>query len=252
MQRVSQILFAAVLVGLGAVTLIYHDFAMEWQPVPAWVPARAAVADGSGIILLVCGVGLLIPASAAWASCLTLVYCFVWMMLKVPALVAVPLVEANWAGLGELLVIFAGALALFLRLAPTPLVRVGRDDVLAGRLLGAAVITTGLGHFVYAKETAGFVPHWIPHPLFVAYATGAIQLVCAVALLFSTVRGRAAILQSAMFTAFTVLVWIPAVVAAPSGRFPWTALLISSIITMAGWLVAADIVAQPQSARTTT
>ena len=30
--------------GLGVITLLHGDFAITWQPVPAWVPARTALA----------------------------------------------------------------------------------------------------------------------------------------------------------------------------------------------------------------
>ena len=45
-------------------------------------------------------------------------------------------------------------------------------------------------------------------------------------------------------TLFTLLVWVPAVVAKPMERLPWTALLISWAIAAAAWVVAGSISAK--------
>src|SRR5581483_9962163 len=88
----------------------------------------------------------------AWAAGLCLVYCFLWALLKVPPLFAKPLVEESWLGLGELVVVLAGAWVLFAR---------SRTGLRIGRLLlGAAVIPIGLAHLVYLQQTASFIPHY--------------------------------------------------------------------------------------------
>ena len=46
---------------------------------------------------------------------------------------------------------------------------------------------------------------------------------------------------AAMLSIITILVWIPAVIAAPRTRMPWTALFISWAITAAVWVVAQNI-----------
>lgn len=38
----ARMLFAIGLVGLGALAVIYHDFALDWQPVAKWLPGRTA------------------------------------------------------------------------------------------------------------------------------------------------------------------------------------------------------------------
>ena len=43
-QQPGQSLMAIGLLGLGVLALRYGDFAMVWQPVPEWLPARHAVA----------------------------------------------------------------------------------------------------------------------------------------------------------------------------------------------------------------
>jgi hypothetical protein len=44
-----------------------------------------------------------------------------------------------------------------------------------------------------------------------------------------------------MLSIITILVWVPAVLAAPRTRMPWTAFFISWAITAAVWVVAQDI-----------
>ena len=48
------------MIGLGTLTLVYGDFAMVWQPVPTWIPIRTVLAYGSGLIMLLSGIGLLL------------------------------------------------------------------------------------------------------------------------------------------------------------------------------------------------
>ncbi len=43
-QQPALTFFAAGLIGLGVLALIYGDFALVWQPVPAGLPGRTALA----------------------------------------------------------------------------------------------------------------------------------------------------------------------------------------------------------------
>ena len=60
-------------------------------------------------------------------------------------------------------------------------------------------------------------------------------------MLFSVVPRVAAAAEAGMLTIITLLVWVPAVFAAPRARLPWTAFWISSAITVAVWVVAQEI-----------
>ena len=106
----------------------------------------------------------------------------------------------------------------------------------------AALIPIGLSHIVYVKDTADLVPAWLPFRPVWAYLTGAAHIAAGLGVLFSVVPRLAATLEAAMIGLFTLLVWIPAIAAAPTTRLPWTAFFISWVIGAAAWLVADSIV----------
>jgi hypothetical protein len=62
--------------------------------------------------------------------------------------------------------------------------------------------------------------------------------------LFSVLPRVAAWAEAGMISLFTLLVWAPAIVAAPRTRLPWTAFFISWVIASAAWVVAQNIAAK--------
>jgi len=106
-QQPALTLFAVGMIGLGVLALVYGDFALVWQPVATWVPGRIALAYLSGAIMLVGGAGLLFDATVRWSTRILFPYLIVWTLLKVPALVVAPKLEAVWLGFGELAVLLA-------------------------------------------------------------------------------------------------------------------------------------------------
>jgi uncharacterized membrane protein len=235
--RPAVMCFGLALVGLGVLALIYGDFALVWQPVPASLPGRTALAYVAGVIMLVGGVGLLFPKTAAPSMRILFPYLVLWMLLKVPALALAPGQESVWLGLGELAVLMTGGWVLFDELT-------GREKTIrvAHVLFALALIPIGLSHIVYVKDTADLVPAWLPFRPVWAYLTGAAHIAAGLGVLFSVVPRLAATLEAAMIGLFTLLVWIPAIAAAPTTRLPWTAFFISWVIGAAAWLVADSIV----------
>lgn len=253
-QQPALTLFAVGMIGLGILALVYGDFALVWQPVAPWIPGRTVLAYASGLIMLLGGVGLLIRATAAWSARILFPYLIVWLLLKVPALVVAPQMEAVWLGFGELAVLLAGGWILFARLAGlregSPLTfATGENGVRLARMLFAvSLIPIGLSHLVYVKETAELVPAWLPYRVGWAYLTGAGQIACGLGVLFSIFPRVAAMTEAGMISLFTLLVWAPAILAAPRTRLPWTAFFISWAIASAAWVVAQNI-APKQAAR---
>jgi uncharacterized membrane protein len=246
-QQPALTLFAVGMIGLGILALVYGDFALVWQPVAPWIPGRTVLAYASGLIMLFGGVGLLLRATAAWSARILFPYLIVWLLLKVPALVVAPQMEAVWLGFGELAVLLAGGWILFATLAGlregSPLTfATGENGVRIARMLFAvSLIPIGLSHLVYVKETAELVPAWLPYRVGWAYLTGAGQIACGLGVLFSIFPRVAAMAEAGMISLFTLLVWAPAILAAPRTRLPWTAFFISWAIASAAWVVAQNI-----------
>jgi len=253
-------LFAVGMMGLGVLALVVGDFAMVWQPVAPWVPGRTALAYGSGVLMLVCGAGLLLEATAKAAIRLLFAYLIAWALLKVPALVVAPQIEGVWLGIGELVMLMAGGWVLFARLHDPSDKDLSRGTPggartdswlgfavdergvrLAQIVFGVAVVPVGLSHLFYTPQTAQLVPAWLPARSFWAYLTGVGQMASGLGLIFRVWPRAAAWAEACQVSLYTLLIWVPATVAKPTARLPWTAVWISWAIAAAAWVVAQSV-----------
>jgi uncharacterized membrane protein len=242
-QQPALTLFVIGLLGLGVLASHYGDFALVWQPVPAWLPARAAIAYASGILMLALGIGLLVPRTRAWSVRILFPYLILWACLKLPDVVTAPGTEASWLGLGELTLLLSGGWTLFASLGQvagiSPLgFLCGERGLRAARYLFAvSIIPIGLSHLVYLTVTAGYVPHWLPYRRGWAILTGAGQIASGLGVLFNVLPRIAAYAEAAQIMTYTFLVWAAAFLAAHT-RLNITAFFISWIFGAAAWAVA--------------
>jgi uncharacterized membrane protein len=242
--RASRCAFAASMAGLGILGLIHGDFALVWQRIPIeHLPGRRAIAYVCAAVELLGGLGLLLPATMRVAARVIAAFLLLWLvLLKLPAVVLVPLMEATWLGFGEIAVMFAGAWTLLaLRHGERERTHlgfvVGQRGLRGARALFiAALPMIGLSHFFYPEQTVAFVPGWLPHPLFWAYLTGAGSLAACLGLLLGVWPRLAASLEAAMLGLITLLVWGPRLFVLD--RTNWTGFMISSAIACGAWLVA--------------
>jgi uncharacterized membrane protein len=72
--------FAVSFAGLGVLSLISGDFALNWQPVPAWVPWRQALAYASGLALLAGGLGMRLRRTARLATLVLTINVLLWLV----------------------------------------------------------------------------------------------------------------------------------------------------------------------------
>jgi uncharacterized membrane protein len=229
-------------------SLLYGDFALQWQPVPLWVPGRTLLAFASGTLLVLASAGILSRLTTRLSTGALLIYSLLWLLLlKLPHVVIAPSIEVNWLGFGEIAVIVAACWTLFANdrsIKESSLLNfaIGERGLGGAQLLFAlALIPVGLSHFVYARQTLALVPAWIPFPKAWVYLTGAAHLAAALGVLFGVLPRLAALMEAAMIGVFTLLVWVPLVAKLPTNRLQWTGFLVSWTIAAAAWVVADGI-----------
>lgn len=237
----GQASLAVAMIGLGLRGLHYGDAASVWQPVPDAMPLRSLLVHACAAIELAAGIGLLMKRSAAIAAGVLFGFVLLWWAsLKLPAAIVRPLSAFSWLGVGEIGVILAGVWTVFAMRTGVAKPRWlgGAGGVRNARLLCLLSLPMiGLSHFVYAKETAGFVPSWIAGPYFWAYLTGAASFAASLGILSGVLPRLAIAAEAAMLSVITVLVWLPGLIAAPSNA-SWTPFLMSAVIACGAWAVA--------------
>lgn len=244
----GQLMLAVSMAALGVLSLIYRDYAMSWQPVPAWVPWRPILASASGALLLLAGAGLLLKRSSVLSALVLTLFMLSWVvLLRLPPLLAAPSTELYWLGLGETLVLMTGCLSLYVSLRGE--MERKRTGIFVGASgqriamygLAVALPAIGLSHFVYSDATAQLVPSWLPLRHGWAYLTGTAHIAAGLAILLGIVPRLAAMLEAAMMSVFTLLIWVPKIVTNPTSRLDWTALCVSTALSACAGIVAHSI-----------
>ncbi len=242
MTDLGRILFAVTFAILGALFLGFHDFALMF--IPKIIPWRDVPATVIGVLLVAGGAGLLVRRTAAPSALLLAALLLLRVLFQMRFVVAEPLVEVHYEVVGETLVEIAGAWTIFAMLARDGAARFG--GTCTGQILFAlALLPLGLSHFFYLNMTAPLIPSWIPFHVMLSYFTGAAHFAAGVAILVNVLPRLAATLEAVMVSLFTLIVWVPAVFAAPMSRANWGEIVASAAISGAAWAVAASLGDRP-------
>jgi uncharacterized membrane protein len=233
--------YGATAVVLGAIGLVWSDFATNWQRVGPGVAHRVLLAYFAALVEVCGGLAIFWRRTArVGAAMLTLLY-GVFVALWVPRVVAAPAIYDNWGNFFEEFSLVIGGLVLCAALSPRDSPWARREAVIS-RLYGICVISFGLAHFIYLSGAASFVPKWIPPgQIFWAATTGACFLLAALSILTGIQAVLASRLLTIMIVAFEALVWLPRLIASPRDHFEWAGNGICLVMAAAAWVVADSI-----------
>jgi uncharacterized membrane protein YphA (DoxX/SURF4 family) len=229
-------LYALATVLLGAVGIWFHEFALQWQAVPAGIPMHTPLAYLSGALLVVGGGAILSRKYERSGALLLTAFYGLWVVaFHLPnALKGFRHIGA-WNAPAEITYLTMGAVALLSAHAG----QMRRTLALVARVLaGLGAVVFGFAHFNYIDFTATFVPAWIPpSQAFWAWVTGAGHLASGVALVTGFQARLAVTLHAVMMASFVLFVHIPRVFANPGKHEEWIMLAVSSALTGSALLI---------------
>lgn len=228
-HRWSHLFFALTIAGLGLIGLVRGDFLPVWDGIPDGMTGYRLLAYLTALLSVVTGVALLVPRIREFgAKALVLAFGGWLVVVRLPYLVVHPVGVGGWWGLGDTAVMTAAAWAVW----------GGPRQRIARILFGLGLIPFGIAHFAYLDRTIEFIPHWLPWPTAIAYGTGAAFIAAGVAICARVLDRLAATLVALQIAGFTIIVWIPILLAHPK-PYDFVEFYNSWALTAAAWAVAA-------------
>jgi uncharacterized membrane protein len=232
------------MVGHGILGLIQRDFTPTWSGVSKGVPARELLVYLTALISLVSGVGLLWQRTALIASRLLLGSLLLWLLVfRVPVIFRAPTGSGAWWAAGDTAVMAGASLVFYVWFAKDwdrqhfSFATGDRGLRIARTLYGLGLIPFGIAHFTFLERTVSMVPGWLPWHLAWAYFFGGTFIAAGVAAITGVYARLAVTLSALQLGLFTVLVWVPVVVAGPDAS-QWAEFVSSWVLTSAAWMVA--------------
>lgn len=240
---VGQLLFALAFIAEGVLALGTREFLLGQQPVPPGLSWRAGLACLSGALMLLPGLGLLIPPLSRLSARVLTAYLLLWLLvLQLPRVLLQPQNEQYWLGVGEVSTLVAGGWLIGLALGDGA----DRSIRIARVWFGVALVPIGLSHFVYFNGShlvyfggaSRLIPTYMPFHSFLTYSTGFAHLAAGLAIATGFVPRLAATLEAIMESLFTLMVWGAAIVAAPASPMSWVDFFASTALSAAAWALA--------------
>jgi len=228
--------YGAAAILLGLIGMWWGDFASTWQPVPEGIPHRKMLAYAAALLFVLAGAALqrrrFAPPAALALAALYAVFALLWANRVVEA----PTIAGTWLGCAEEVGLVVGGVVTYALLDGNGAAAIAH----AGRIVfGICLVFYAMGHFFYLPQTAAMVPaHLSANGHFWAIATGLGHLAAGVALVSGVYARLAAVLATAMFATFGLLVWLPLVIAAPTLHMNWGGLGVTLALVGSIWIVA--------------
>ena len=227
----------------GFACLLQRDFAIYWQPVPAGVPFREALAFASAVLNMVSGLALLDRRTVRLAAQVNIALYLIFA--------AVNFTSQLWRlGVAEHLAVAVGAATIWARISRARSNHPHQWSTLARIIYGICSLIFGASHLVGLKGTVQMIPTWmLGDPTFWAIFTGVAHAAVGIAL----IANRGAILGTRlgglMYLCFAAIVWLPGAIVHPAEWLRWAGIGISlammgglwSLGDYLSWISAGDM-----------
>lgn len=234
--------------GLGAITLgmpalIFGGFAAMGLAVPTQIPGYRLLAWTSAALLVLAGLAINARRTTAIASlALAAFFAFWTMVLHLPNAVADFTTWVSYEAIAETMVSALGGVLAYAATSAVSEARAAAIVRIARPLFGIGLIVFGTSEFVYAAFTASLVPAWLPpSQLFWTYLTGAAHIAAGLAVASGVKARFAAVLLTAMYLVFALLVHLPRLVADPSAPGRWAENGVNLVLLGAAWILAGTL-----------
>ena len=221
---VGRSFFGLAVLGLGAEHFIFREFVTgRAPPWPDGVPGKLLWVYGSGIVVMLAGVAVLVRRGGRPAALALGVLVFTWALLRqLPIVVADSLLAGSWTQAGKALTFFGGSFAIAATLPPVQGATTGRwrrfanetdAFVRMGRYcLAVFLIVAGMQHFKFLAFVATLIPAWFPGDAVRWSQFAGVALICfGAGLLFSRTATLAALSTGLMIFSWFWIVHLPRV-----------------------------------------
>jgi uncharacterized membrane protein YphA (DoxX/SURF4 family) len=228
---------------LGLVCLAWGDFD-PGQPVPKDFPHRTALGYAAAAFMLVAGAAVEWRRTAAWGAAALTAYYALFVVILMNGRVALDHYAefGSYSGVAEQLAIAAAGLLVYAASAKIDATLAARLTRVGQLTFGVCALLFGGAHFLYMNLTAPLVPKWLPPTQeFWAYATGVGHIAAGVAILTGVQARVAAILLTAMYVSFTLLVHGPMLLADPNSHWIWAENALNLALIGDAWVVAQSL-----------
>ncbi|MEO8200671.1 MAG: hypothetical protein ABI679_09145 [Gemmatimonadota bacterium] len=218
---IGRVLFGTGMVAFGAIPLFTRHLPGGLVPLSTPLPVWLAV--GIGILLIVTTVAALIRPASRMPYVLAAFPLVSLLAAHAPTLYRSGWDAGLWSGGFEVVSLGAGALML-----------AGLEP---GRWIYAVSIAFfGVVHLMYSGFIATLVPHWIPVPLFWAYAVGVAFLAAALSIFFKIAIRLSGTLLGLMFLSWVFVVHLPRIVGSPGIEAEWTSGFVALAMSGIAWM----------------
>jgi uncharacterized membrane protein len=226
--------------------------------VPKWLPARVFIAYFVGVAHLAAASSYVARRYIRWSTIgLAVMFALFVLLMDLPGAIARPTNPLSWALAARQATFAIGALALFASETRSHSPQSSRTLAMIARLWTASVLVFyGILHVIHPERTPG-VPSpvltaaWVPLPLLLACATGALLIAFGIAMLIRRYAGAGAALAGALMLLFTLALYVPQFFLAETVQQRVTAInFIFDTLLFAGTLLVISMAVSDAESRT--